>query len=535
MSNVLFIGLGAMGAELARRLAGLQGQTTFLHDINSDAVVKLVKEIPNSKALDIHAQSEPLSGLVYSCLPTSTDVGLVLKTIVERVKPGTLWFDCTSGDPYKDKEFHALLSEKGATFIDVGVSGGPRGAAAGSLTAMVGCSVEVFPKVEAGLRRCAKRIVHCGESGAGHAVKAVNNIIMGTNLAVASEGLSVLAKYGVNPAKALSAINESSGRSWATQDRMRNYVLTGTYDYGFQLSLLKKDMLTALQLASGTGSTTPLLSNSFALVDRASNSLDINADHTRIAEVVANLQSTHLLADASSSVTQPRSPSMRALGITLVVFDCAGTIVDEGGLVYNTLQHVMRRAPSARITYTEEEFNVWHGSNKIEVLRHFGTRAGMNEGEIQAMYADFLESLQTEYFSQENEGAVSLIPGVTEVFRVLRDAGIKVCLNTGYPHSIADKLIRVLGLEDKIDGLVVAEDVSMGRPYPYMIQHLARQHKIVDMRHVAKIGDTVRDVEEGRFAGCGFVAGVLTGADGTVGLLKAGADLVLESVADLRV
>ncbi|KAH0587059.1 hypothetical protein H2248_005878 [Termitomyces sp. 'cryptogamus'] len=535
MSDVLFIGLGAMGGELACRLAAPQGYTTFLHDLKPLSVENLTSRIPRSKGFNMSAQSEPLPSVVYTCLPSSTDVEQVLQTFLDRVKRGTLWFDCTSGDPFKDREFEALLRGKEATFVDVGVSGGPRGAAAGSLTAMVGCPTDVFQKVQPFLESCAERIVHCGDTGAGHAVKAVNNIIMGTNLVIASEGLSILAKYGVSPAAALAIINESSGRSWATQDRMQNYILPGTYDYGFQLSLLEKDMSTALQLASGCGNTTPLLTNSFRLVSRASQTLSATADHTRLAEVVAKLQSTTLVTHKQSSDKQPKSPSMRALGIKLVVFDCAGTIIDEGGLVYNVLKQVMRRAPGGCITYTEEEFNRWHGGNKIELLRFFGYRAGMSEEEVQGMYTDFLSSLQTGYFSSENKGAVTLIPGVIELFYELRRAGIKVCLNTGYPHSIADRLIQVLELEDKIDGLVVAEDVGMGRPYPYMIQHLARLHNIVDMRHIVKLGDSVRDIEEGRFSGCGLVVGVLTGADSAEDHIKAGADLVLKSVADLSV
>ncbi|KAG6874014.1 hypothetical protein C0995_007971 [Termitomyces sp. Mi166 len=513
MSDVLFIGLGAMGGELARRLVAPQSHTTFLHDLNPLSVKKLTDEIPQSKAFNVSALSEPLPSVVYTCLPTSADVEQVLQTLLDRVEPGTLWFDCTSGDPFKDREFGVLLRGKEATFVDVGVSGGPRGAAAGSLTAMVGCPANVFMKAQFFLEPCAKRIVQCGDTGAGHAVKAVNNIIMGANLVIASEGLSILAKYGVNPTTALAAINESSGRSWATQDRMHNYVLSGTYDYGFQLSLLEKDMLTALQLASGCGNTTPLLTNSFHLVNQASRSLSTIADHTRLAEVIASLQSTILLAHAPLYNKQLKSPSMRALGIKLVVFDCAGTIIDEGGLVYNVLQQVMRHAPGGCITYTEEEFNKWHGSNKIEVLRFFGYRVGMSEEEVQAI--------------PENEGAVTLIPGVMELFGKLRGAG--------YPHSIADRLMQALKLEDKIDGLVVAEDVGKGRPYPYMIQHLARLHNIMDMRQIAKLGDSVRDIEEGRFSGCGFVAGVLTGADSADDHIKAGADLVLRSVADLSI
>ncbi|KAG6845848.1 hypothetical protein H0H87_002539 [Tephrocybe sp. NHM501043] len=521
-----------MGGELARRLAAPPGHMTFLHDLNRDTVSKLVGEIAQSQALDT---STPLPSIVYSCLPTSKEVAGVMQALLVRIKPGTLWLDCTSGDPFKDREFSTLLSQKDATFVDVGVSGGPRGASEGTLTAMVGCSSEVFQSVTALLGHCAKRIVHCGDPGTGHAVKAVNNIIMGTNLMIASEGLSLLAKYGVDPIDALAAINKSSGRSWATLDRMRNYVLPGTYDYGFQLSLLKKDMLTALQVASRTGNTTPLLTKSFHLVDNASKSLDPSADHTQLAQAVARLQSIELRRGAPAFNVQHKSPSMCAMGIQLVVFDCAGTIIDEGGLVYNVLQQVMRRAPGGRISYTVEEFSEWHGSNKIEVLRHFGSRAGMSEDEVQIMYTDFLSSLEVGYFNPQNAGAVTLIPGVLKLFRGLREAGIKVCLNTGYPHSIADRLLKDLNLTDKIDGLVVAEDVGMGRPYPYMIQHLARLHNIMNMSTIAKLGDSVRDVEEGRFAGCGFVAGVLTGADSAVDHLKAGADLVLKSVADLSV
>jgi len=294
-------------------------------------------------------------------------------------------------------------------------------------------------------------------------------------------------------------------------------------------------MLTALRLASGTGSTTPLLSNSFRIIEQASQSLSPTADHTQLSEVIAHLQSTDLLTQASIPTFTSKSPSMHAIGIKLVVFDCAGTIIDEGGLVYNVLQQVMRGVPGGRIAYTANEFDKWHGSNKIEALRFFGSRAGMTEEEIQVMYAEFLEKLETGYFSPENEGAVTVIPGTLDLFKALREAGIKVCLNTGYPHSIADRLMQVLELEDKIDGLVVAEDVGRGRPYPYMIQHLARMHGIMDMRQIAKLGDSVRDIEEGRFAGCGFVAGVLTGADSADDHLKAGADLVLKSVADLQV
>ncbi|GLB33368.1 putative PFAM NAD binding domain of 6-phosphogluconate dehydrogenase [Lyophyllum shimeji] len=532
--DILLVGLGSLGAQLARRLAAPPGYVLFLHDLDPSIVFNLVAEIPQSRPFDVLPSSGPLPPVVLTCLPNSNDVGEVLAALLMHIEPGTLWLDCTSGDPIKAKEYADTLSKKGATFVDVGISGGPRGAADGSLTAMVGCPEDLFNTVQVFLRRMAKSVVRCGETGAGHAVKAVNNILMGANLVAASEGLTVLSKYGVKATDALATINQSSGRSWATVNRIPEHVLPGTYDYGFQLSLLRKDMLTALRLASGTGTTTPQLSNSFRVVEQLSQKLSPTSDHTRLSQAIAHLQSTEVLCQTSTSNVVPKSPSMRALGIKLVVFDCAGTIIDEGALVYNALEQVMRRASCDRIVYTADEFSKWHGANKIEVLRFFGSRAGMAGDEIQAMYADFLATLNTGYFSPENKGAVKLFPGTLEVFKELQEAGIKVCLNTGYPHSIADRLLEVLGLEDKIDGLVVAEDVGMGRPYPYMMQYLARMHQIMDMRQVAKIGDTARDIEEGRFAGCGFVAGVLTGADEADDHLRAGADLVMNSIADLR-
>ena len=84
--------------------------------------------------------------------------------------------------------------------------------------------------------------VHIGASGAGHAVKAVNNCIMGAQIMLAGEACATLVRHGVDPAKALAAINTSSGRSWATMQRLPDHVLPRTFDYNFALELLRKDV-----------------------------------------------------------------------------------------------------------------------------------------------------------------------------------------------------------------------------------------------------------------------------------------------------
>lgn len=227
---------------------------------------------------------------------------------------------------------------------------------------------------------------------------------------------------------------------------------------------------------------------------------------------------------------------LAAMGIKMVVFDCAGTVIDEGAIVYESLRKVMS---DEGLQFTADEFNQWHGANKVEVIRHFyflkhkgkGKTEEELEERVQFLYQEFQNLIKKAYFG--GGGSIKLFDGVLDLFSDLRAAGIKVALDTGYPREIADGLIASLGLEKHIDGSCVAEEVGAGRPYPYMIHSLMKQHKIMDVRAVAKVGDTARDMQEGRNAGCSWVVGVLSGADGEDNLKEAGADTVLQTVRDM--
>eukprot|EP00735_Rhodelphis_limneticus_P000887 TRINITY_DN11420_c0_g1::TRINITY_DN11420_c0_g1_i1::g.26388::m.26388 TRINITY_DN11420_c0_g1::TRINITY_DN11420_c0_g1_i1::g.26388 ORF type:complete len:245 (-),score=104.29,sp/B7IN18/PHNX_BACC2/32.24/3e-20,HAD_2/PF13419.1/6.6e-19,Hydrolase/PF00702.21/2.7e-08,Hydrolase_like/PF13242.1/9.2e-07,HAD/PF12710.2/0.0013 TRINITY_DN11420_c0_g1_i1:10-744(-) len=235
--------------------------------------------------------------------------------------------------------------------------------------------------------------------------------------------------------------------------------------------------------------------------------------------------------DTTSPKRQKTEPSLslKERGIKLVVFDMAGTVVDEGGLVYDILKAAIREA---NIPLDEDEFNHWHGANKIEVVRHF-TKKADKESETDAIFANFLKGIDEAYFKEDS--TIKLVEGVPELFAKLQHAGIKVALDTGYAKNIRMALQKKLGLDDKIDGGCSADEVGQGRPYPYMIYKLVKDLNIVDIRSVAKVGDTVRDIEEGLNAGCGLVMGVLSGADTEETLQKAGAHAVLKSVADITI
>ena len=178
-------------------------------------------------------------------------------------------------------------------WIDCAVSGGPAGARGGTLTAMVGGDTETLAVAEPLLGTFAKRIVHCGGPGAGHAVKAVNNTLLAANIWTAAEGLVLLARLGIDPAVALRAINGSSGRSWVTEQRFVDHVLPRGFDYGFALGLLTKDVQTCMRMADGEAEggaanrvPMPVLREVREMVQVARGELGPEADHTEMVRVL---------------------------------------------------------------------------------------------------------------------------------------------------------------------------------------------------------------------------------------------------------
>lgn len=226
------------------------------------------------------------------------------------------------------------------------------------------------------------------------------------------------------------------------------------------------------------------------------------------------------------------SPEERIPHMKLLVCDMAGTTVNEGGLVYTTLQKVMN---DAGLGVSDEEMINWHGAQKTEVVGHFvrDRLAKLSETESQKMAdkidVNFEVEIQDAYFAPES--SVTLIhPELMDFCANLRLKGCKVALNTGYPKKIQNGLVEKLKLNECVDAWVSAGEVGLGRPYPYMVQLAMKRCEVMDAKLVAKAGDTARDIEEGLNAGCGLAIGVLSGASEAEGLWKAGADLVLPDI-----
>ena len=294
MSNektVAFIGLGAMGWGIAANLAAaaMRGEV---------ASPVLVWNRTSAKA-ERHAVAfgtrcaRTLSDVsrvdvIITCLPTSAEVAAVVAELAPELKAGSLWIDCTSGDPNTTRETARALERVGVTMVDSPVSGGPDGAETGELTAMVGGDVnrKAHPVIS---RFAKKKIVHCGPFGSGHAVKAMNNCLNAAHLIVGGEALIALAKWGVQPEIALNAINASSGRSLQTEVRLPEEVLSRKFDYGFKLGLMLKDVRTAVdgvlsaEESCRQGSILPLVKR---LLEKSMDEQGYDADYTCIVRTL---------------------------------------------------------------------------------------------------------------------------------------------------------------------------------------------------------------------------------------------------------
>lgn len=217
----------------------------------------------------------------------------------------------------------------------------------------------------------------------------------------------------------------------------------------------------------------------------------------------------------------------------LMVFDMAGTTVNENGIVYKTL---LKTLNDYGLNVNKKDIEKWHGSNKYHALEHFLYKSfdqNIKDKDIEieknVLNKMFDDNLKSEYFEKSS---ISLIDeSMPDLFNNLRKNDIKIALNTGYSKEIQENIIDKLHMNEFIDGYISSEDVRYGRPYPYMIYKLMEQFEIENSKQVIKIGDTENDILEGKNAKC-FTIGVLSGADDKEKLIKS--NYILNSVMNLE-
>ncbi|MCU0647938.1 MAG: NAD(P)-dependent oxidoreductase [Gemmatimonadaceae bacterium] len=287
MSRVAFLGLGAIGSPMARHLATAPSALVVWNRTAQRA--EAFAAAHGVTAARSPADAVRGATVVITCLPTSKEVEALLGGpggILEGIGAGTVFVDCTSGDPETSARIATRLGAVGVSFLDAPVSGGTSGAEAGTLTVMVGGDAGVLDQVRPVLQRFGQKIVHCGPVGAGHALKAVNNAMLATHIWATAEGLAVAAKAGVDPAVALEVINASSGRSNASMNLFPERVLSRAFPRTFRLALLDKDVGIAADVARAARVPAPLLQLTAELFRLAHDALGDAADHVEAVKVV---------------------------------------------------------------------------------------------------------------------------------------------------------------------------------------------------------------------------------------------------------
>ena len=288
-TSVAFLGLGAIGAPMAAHVARA-GHTLSVWNRTVARATDSAAAAAGARVATSAADAVRNADIVITCLPESSDVAQLLAdnegAMLAALRSGTLFVDCTSGDPDTSRRIAADLESRGVAFIDAPVSGGVVGAEAGKLTVMVGGAAASLDRVRPVLDAFAGKIVHCGDIGAGHALKAVNNALLALHIWSTAEGLAAALKAGVRPDIALDVINASSGRSNASMNLFPERVLTGAFPRTFRLALLDKDAGIAADMARSQKTPAPTLQLAADLMRIAHLELGDEADHVEAVRLV---------------------------------------------------------------------------------------------------------------------------------------------------------------------------------------------------------------------------------------------------------
>ena len=241
---VAVIGLGNMGMAMLKRLiaSGHRPRGWDLDPAKREAARQAGAEI----AADLAAS---LAEITLFSLPHDAAVAAVLEEALAALQPGAVIIDTSTLSPRAVRGFAEQAAAQGVSYLDAPVSGGPAGAAAGSMAMMVGGDAAALERATPILQHLTARLLHIGPSGAGQVAKLVNNLLVASHLVTAGEALRLGAAAGVAPEALLPVLNGASGRSAVTEVNWPRWIIPGTFDSGFSAGLMRKDVGLALALA----------------------------------------------------------------------------------------------------------------------------------------------------------------------------------------------------------------------------------------------------------------------------------------------
>jgi 3-hydroxyisobutyrate dehydrogenase-like beta-hydroxyacid dehydrogenase len=285
VKHVGFIGLGRMGQPMASNLIK-GGYELTVYDINQRSMEDLAAK--GARAASSPAAVASAVDTVLLSLPTPPivrEVALGRDGVASGTKVKTV-IDLSTTGATMAREIAEALAKKGMTAVDAPVSGGVAGAVKGTLAVMVACARPLYAELEPMLKNIGK-VFHIGERpGMGQTMKLCNNLLSATAVAASSEVVVFGVKAGLDPAVMIEVINAGSGRNTATQDKFPKSILPRTFDFGFAMGLMYKDVKLCLEEAEAAGAQMWIANAVRQMWQLANHELGPDRDFTELIRVL---------------------------------------------------------------------------------------------------------------------------------------------------------------------------------------------------------------------------------------------------------
>ncbi len=280
-----FVGVGKMGARMSRRLIDAGYQLTIYDPVEA-AMDPLVKA--GAKAADSPAEVGSAAEIVFASVPTPPVVHAVAlgPSGIAEGKKVKIFIDTSTTGATVAKQVAEGLERKGITAVDAPVSGGIRGAEKGTLAVMLSCPENLLATVKSVLENLGKIFVVGTQAGQGQTMKLLNNLLSATAMAITSEAMVMGVKAGLDPSLIVDVFNAGTARNSATQDKIKQHVISRTFSYGFGIGLLNKDIRLCMGEADALGVPMVVGSAVRQLLSIATASEGLDADMTAMTRTV---------------------------------------------------------------------------------------------------------------------------------------------------------------------------------------------------------------------------------------------------------
>ena len=293
--RVALVGYGRMGRPMGRRLAAGGYQLT-VSDL--DPAARRAAEHDGAEVVDSPRDAAAAAEVVLTMLPdpeATLDAAHGAQGILAGLRAGALWIEMSSSHPAVTRGLAEAAQGRGASLLDAPVSGGVDGARDGTLTIMAGGAAELFEQARPLLEVVGQQLFHVGERpGDGDLAKTVNNLLSAANLTAAAEALILGRRAGLDPARLVEALATGSGSSHALTAKLPKYVLSGTFDAGFTIGQMLKDLRIGSDVAAELDSPSQVGSLIHAIWSSLAEEGHAEEDHTAVVALIASRANTKI-------------------------------------------------------------------------------------------------------------------------------------------------------------------------------------------------------------------------------------------------